>query len=277
MKRSINIKGTEINFDRPKVMGILNVTPDSFSDGGKYTTIDAALLQALKMQEEGAQIIDVGGCSTRPGASDVDLQLELDRVLPIVQKIAQNSDVFISVDTFRSQVAAAAVGVGAHIINDVSAGEADQAMLTTVANLAVPYVAMHKKGTPLIMQQNPQYENVLLQVYDYLAAKKVECEKAGISDVILDPGFGFGKTLEHNFKLLDNFSVLTNLGVPILAGLSRKSMIYRSLGSSSTDSLNGTSFLHAFALQGGASILRVHDVKEAIDCISLFEKLKESR
>lgn len=277
MKRSINIKGTEINFDRPKVMGILNVTPDSFSDGGKYTTIDAALLQALKMQEEGAQIIDVGGCSTRPGASDVDLQLELDRVLPIVQKIAQNSDVFISVDTFRSQVAAAAVGVGAHIINDVSAGEADQAMLTTVANLAVPYVAMHKKGTPFIMQQNPQYENVLLEVYDYLAAKKVECETAGISDVILDPGFGFGKTLEHNFKLLDNFSVLTNLGVPILAGLSRKSMIYRSLGSSSTDSLNGTSFLHAFALQGGASILRVHDVKEAIDCISLFEKLKESR
>lgn len=274
MKRSINIKGTEINFDRPKVMGILNVTPDSFSDGGKYTDADSALLQALSMQAEGAEIIDVGGYSTRPGASDVDLQEELDRVLPVVQKITQHSDVYISIDTFRSQVAAAAVGEGAHIVNDVSAGDGDQAMLTTVANLGVPYIAMHKKGTPLSMQQNPKYENVLQDVYEYLAAKKIECEIAGISDLILDPGFGFGKTLEHNFKLLKNFSIFNNLDVPILAGLSRKSMIYRSLGLSHMDALNGTSFLHAFALQAGASILRVHDVREAKECVVLFQSLQ---
>ncbi len=274
MKRSINIKGTEINFDRPKVMGILNVTPDSFSDGGKYTDADSALLQALSMQAEGAEIIDVGGYSTRPGASDVDLQEELDRVLPVIQKITQHSDVYISIDTFRSQVAAAAVGEGAHIVNDVSAGDGDQAMLTTVANLGVPYIAMHKKGTPLSMQQNPKYENVLQEVYEYLAAKKIECEIAGISDLILDPGFGFGKTLEHNFKLLKNFSIFRNLDVPILAGLSRKSMIYRSLGLSHMDALNGTSFLHAFALQAGASILRVHDVREAKECVVLFQSFQ---
>lgn len=274
MKRSINIKGTEINFDRPKVMGILNVTPDSFSDGGNYTDADSALLQALSMQAEGAEIIDVGGYSTRPGASDVDLQEELDRVLPVIQKITQHSDVYISIDTFRSQVAAAAVGEGAHIVNDVSAGDGDQAMLTTVANLGVPYIAMHKKGTPLSMQQNPKYENVLQEVYEYLAAKKIECEIAGISDLILDPGFGFGKTLEHNFKLLKNFSIFKNLDVPILAGLSRKSMIYRSLGLSHMDALNGTSFLHAFALQAGASILRVHDVREAKECVVLFQSLQ---
>ncbi len=275
MKRSIHIKGTVLHLDTPKVMGILNVTPDSFSDGGKYDSLDAAMVQAEKMVNDGADILDIGGYSSRPGASEVSLLQELARVIPVIRKAARNIDVVISVDTFRSEVAKAAIEAGAHIVNDISAGEDDTAMLPTVAKLGVPYIAMHKQGSPKTMQQNPTYEDVVQNVLDYLLAKKEECTAAGIQDVIIDPGFGFGKTLEHNYTLLREFSKLQEIGVPILAGVSRKSMIYNYLKIAPDEAVNGSSFLHAFALQGGANILRVHDVKEAVECVLLWKQIQQ--
>lgn len=275
MKRSIHIKGTVLHLDTPKVMGILNVTPDSFSDGGKYDSLDAAMVQAEKMVNDGADILDIGGYSSRPGASEVSLLQELARVIPVIRKAARNIDVVISVDTFRSEVAKAAIEAGAHIVNDISAGEDDTAMLPTVAKLGVPYIAMHKQGSPKTMQQNPTYEDVVQNVLDYLLAKKEECTAAGIQDVIIDPGFGFGKTLEHNYTLLREFSKLQEIGVPILAGVSRKSMIYNYLKITPDEAVNGSSFLHAFALQGGANILRVHDVKEAAECVLLWKQIQQ--
>ena len=275
MKRSIHIKGTVLHLDTPKVMGILNVTPDSFSDGGKYDSLDAAMVQAEKMVKDGADILDIGGYSSRPGASEVSLLQELARVIPVIRKAARNIDVVISVDTFRSEVAKAAIEAGAHIVNDISAGEDDTAMLPTVAKLGVPYIAMHKQGSPKTMQQNPTYEDVVQNVLDYLLAKKEECTAAGIQDVIIDPGFGFGKTLEHNYTLLREFSKLQEIGVPILAGVSRKSMIYNYLKIAPDEAVNGSSFLHAFALQGGANILRVHDVKEAVECVLLWKQIQQ--
>ena len=275
MKRSIHIKDTVLHLDTPKVMGILNVTPDSFSDGGKYDSLDAAMVQAEKMVKDGADILDIGGYSSRPGASEVSLLQELARVIPVIRKAARNIDVVISVDTFRSEVAKAAIEAGAHIVNDISAGEDDTAMLPTVAKLGVPYIAMHKQGSPKTMQQNPTYEDVVQNVLDYLLAKKEECTAAGIQDVIIDPGFGFGKTLEHNYTLLREFSKLQEIGVPILAGVSRKSMIYNYLKIAPDEAVNGSSFLHAFALQGGANILRVHDVKEAVECVLLWKQIQQ--
>ncbi|MFB1004298.1 MAG: dihydropteroate synthase [Bacteroidia bacterium] len=275
MKRSIHIKDTVLHLDTPKVMGILNVTPDSFSDGGKYDSLDAAMVQAEKMVNDGADILDIGGYSSRPGASEVSLLQELARVIPVIRKAARNIDVVISVDTFRSEVAKAAIEAGAHIVNDISAGEDDTAMLPTVAKLGVPYIAMHKQGSPKTMQQNPTYEDVVQNVLDYLLAKKEECTAAGIQDVIIDPGFGFGKTLEHNYTLLREFSKLQEIGVPILAGVSRKSMIYNYLKIAPDEAVNGSSFLHAFALQGGANILRVHDVKEAVECVLLWKQIQQ--
>ncbi len=274
MKRSINIKGTLLDLTTPQVMGILNVTPDSFSDGGKYNTVDDAVRAAFKMAAAGASIIDVGGYSSRPGAAEVSLQEEIDRVSPVIEQLIKKVDAFISIDTFRSEVAQAAVQAGAHMVNDISAGDDDTNMLKTVAQIGVPYIAMHKQGIPSTMQHNPRYEDVVNEVYDYLDRKIKQCKEAGIDDVIIDPGFGFGKTLEHNYTLLRELSQLHALGVPILVGVSRKSMIYRLLESTPTDALNGTTFLHAFALQAGAGILRVHDVKEAVECVSLYEALK---
>ncbi len=274
MKRSINIKGTELEFDTPKVMGILNVTPDSFSDGGKYNSLDKAMLQAEKMVSEGAHILDIGGYSSRPGADEVSLLQELARVVPIVQKIARNLDVVISVDTFRSEVARGAVEAGAHIINDISAGDDDAKMIPTVAELGVPYIAMHKKGLPKTMQDNPEYGDVVKEVYAYLESKVEQCTSAGIQDVIIDLGFGFGKTVEHNYELLRSMKKFEAIEVPILAGISRKSMIHKVLQNTPAQALNGTTFLHAFALQGGARIVRVHDVKEAVECVKLWDKLK---
>ncbi|MDB4107835.1 dihydropteroate synthase [Bacteroidia bacterium] len=271
MKRSIHIKGTHLDLSTPIVMGILNVTPDSFSDGGKYNTLDAALKQADQMLADGVSILDIGGYSSRPGAADVSVQEELDRVIGIIDKIGESADVTISIDTFRSEVAREAVAAGASIVNDISAGEDDPQMLQTVAELNVPYIAMHKQGVSKTMQDNPIYENVEDEVYGYLESKIAECSTAGIKDVIIDPGFGFGKTMEHNYALLRNLEKLTELDAPILVGLSRKSMIYKALRTTAKEALNGTSFLHAFALEGGASILRVHDVKEAVQCIQLYQ------
>jgi len=273
MKQSINIKGTLMHFDTPKVMGILNVTPDSFSDGGKYDTTEAAVNQALQMLKDGADILDIGGYSSRPGADEVSIQQELDRVVPVIKELVRHTDAILSVDSFRSEVAKQAVAAGAHIVNDISAGEDDEAMLNTVAELGVPYIAMHKQGTPKTMQHDPRYANVVTDVLAYLSAKKEECMAAGIQDIILDPGFGFGKTEQHNYELLKNFETFQALGVPLLAGVSRKSMIYKLLGIMPQEAVNGTTFLHAFALQGGAAILRVHDVKEAKECIELYARI----
>jgi len=255
-------------------MGILNVTPDSFSDGGRYNAMDGALKHAEKMWQEGADILDIGGYSSRPGAADVSVQEELDRTISVIEKLMAEFSPIISIDTFRSKVAEEAVKTGAAIVNDISAGDDDERMIATVASLKVPYIAMHKKGKPQTMQQNPTYENVVSEVVDYLLAKKHKCLEAGIIDFVIDPGFGFGKTREHNFELLKHFSQLQLLNVPILAGVSRKSMIWKTLEIKPDEASNGTTFLHAFALQGGANILRVHDVAEAVQCVKLWQKLK---
>ena len=262
-----------MDFNTPKIMGILNTTPDSFSDGGKYNSLDAAIIHARKMVNEGADMLDVGGYSSRPGASDVSLQEELDRVIPVIEKIRSEMDIPISIDTFRSEVAAQAISGGAHIVNDISAGEDDPAMIATVGKLNVPYIAMHKQGKPKTMQHNPEYKNVVESVFEYLSKKKKECVDAGIVDLIIDPGFGFGKTIKHNYLLLNNLERFRLLDIPILVGVSRKSMIHKVLNTSAEEALNGTSFLHAFALQNGANILRVHDVLEAKECFKLWTQL----
>ena len=273
MKQSIHIKGTVFSLETPRVMGILNVTPDSFSDGGKYRSVDAALLQAKKMITEGVDIIDVGGYSSRPGAAEVRTQEELDRVIPVLERLSTEIDAVLSIDTFRAVVAKQAIEAGAHIVNDISAGDDDVTMIPTVAELGVPYIAMHKKGLPQSMQDNPQYGDVVAEVYDYLKQKKKQCVDAGIHDVILDLGYGFGKTLEHNYELLRRLTEFQEIGAPILTGVSRKSMVFRALGINASEALNGTTFLHAYALQGGSSILRVHDVKEAVECLKLWKKV----
>ncbi len=260
-----------MDLSKPKVMGILNVTPDSFSDGGRYVTKQSALKQALKMIKEGADIIDVGGCSSRPGAEDVSEQEELERVVPIIEAISKEISVPISIDTFRSYVAKEAVKAGASLVNDISAGEDDINMIKTVALLKVPYIAMHKKGSPKNMQNNPKYNDVVEGVFTFMLNKKKDCLDAGIKDFIIDPGFGFGKTLEHNYQLLNNLEHFKLLNCAILAGVSRKSMIYKPLGLEPSDAINGTTFLHAIALQNGANILRVHDVKEAVECVQLYQ------
>ena len=273
MKQSIHIKGTVFSLETPRVMGILNVTPDSFSDGGKYRSVDAALLQAKKMITEGVDIIDVGGYSSRPGAAEVSTQEELDRVIPVLERLSIELDVVLSIDTFRAVVAKQAIEAGAHIVNDISAGDDDVTMIPTVAELGVPYIAMHKKGLPQSMQDNPQYGDVVAEVYDYLKQKKKQCVDAGIHDVILDLGYGFGKTLEHNYELLRRLTEFQEIGALILTGVSRKSMVFRALGVNASEALNGTTFLHAYALQGGSSILRVHDVKEAVECVKLWKRV----
>ncbi|MCH1472580.1 MAG: dihydropteroate synthase [Bacteroidia bacterium] len=271
MKRTINLKEKKLDVLSPIVMGILNVTPDSFSDGGKYVFADDAVRRAVQMVKEGASIIDIGGYSSRPGAKDVSEQEEMDRVIPIIERITQEMDVPISVDTFRSHVADESIKVGASIVNDISAGSDDVNMIPTVAKHNVPFIAMHKQGQPSNMQNNPQYSNVLEEVHSYLKQVIDRCKSAGIEDVIIDPGFGFGKSISHNYMLLSHLSEFRSLNVPILIGISRKSMIYKSLNIDVKDALNGTTFLHAFSLNNGANILRVHDVKEAVECTELYK------
>jgi dihydropteroate synthase len=254
-------------------MGILNVTPDSFSDGGRFSNLYDAILQGEKMVNEGAEILDIGGYSSRPGAAEVSLQEELDRVMPVVEKLVSVTNAILSIDTFRSKVARSAIEAGAHLVNDISAGDDDDKMLATVAKLGVPYIAMHKKGLPKTMQDNPEYGDVVAEVYSYLEQKVKQCNDAGIKDVVIDLGYGFGKSIEHNYELLRRLAEFKEIGVPILTGVSRKSMIFRALDINASEALNGTSFLHAFAFQGGTNILRVHDVKEAMECVKLWERM----
>ncbi|MEZ5004410.1 MAG: dihydropteroate synthase [Chitinophagales bacterium] len=265
-----------MTLESPKVMGILNVTPDSFYDGGKFNQEETYLTQVEKMIGEGADFIDVGGMSSRPGADIISIEEELNRVITPIQKILKAfPDAIISIDTVHAEVARVAVDNGALMVNDISAGQLDDNMLTTVGRLNVPYIAMHIKGKPQSMQFNPTYENITLEILDYFIALLKKCKAAGIKDVIIDPGFGFGKTITHNFSLLHNLKDLDMLERPVLVGISRKSMIYKSLNISPDEALNGTTALHMVALQNGASILRVHDVKEAVECVQLWKSLQK--
>ncbi|MEX0995916.1 MAG: dihydropteroate synthase [Flavobacteriaceae bacterium] len=271
---TINCKGTLIDLSTPKVMGILNVTPDSFYDGGKLKDDKALLGQAEKMLSEGATFLDVGGYSSRPGATDIPESEELQRVLPAIELILKNfPEALISVDSFRSEVALQSVEVGAALVNDISAGLLDEQMIPTVAKLQVPYVMMHMRGTPQTMKNLTDYEDVTLEVLRYFSERIATARQAGINDVIADPGFGFAKTIDQNFELLKRLELFKNLGVPVLAGLSRKSMIYKTLNTSPQEALNGTTALNSIALLKGASILRVHDVKEAVECVELVSRL----
>ena len=255
-------------------MGIINCTPDSFFQESRKQETDKIVAQAQKMMEEGAVIVDIGGASTRPQAAEVSEQEEMDRVIPAIQAISKHfPEMWISVDTYRSTVAKAAIEAGARMVNDISASLFDAQMLETIAALKVPYIAMHNRGTAQTMHQNPNYANITEEVMSELQEVILRCHHAGIVDVILDPGFGFAKNREHNFELLNHMAQLRLLGKPILAGISRKSMIYKSLNTDASNALNGTTALHMVALQQGANILRVHDVREAVECIELFGRL----
>lgn len=271
---SINFKGNLISLSRPVVMSILNTTPDSFFDGGKYNSIEQALKKVEKDLNQGATIIDIGGYSTKPGGNKVTIDEEIRRTIPYIEKIV---DIFpeinISIDTFRGKVAALAIDAGAGMINDVSAWNIDKEMFETIKKYNVPYVLMHMKGEPKNMQDNPRYENVTKEVIQFLSEKLNMLNSIGISDVIIDPGFGFGKTNADNYKLLKNIELLKVFKAPILAGISRKSMIYKTLKINKLDSINGTTALNMFALSKGAKILRVHDVKQAMECIYLNEEI----
>lgn len=268
---SINCKGKLLNLDKPVVMGIINATPDSFFEGHFKLNVDGITAFAGKMIQDSASILDIGGLSTRPGSSPVSVQEETDRVLPVIEAIHKMyPEIIISIDSYSSQVAKAAVAAGASIINDISGGNLDKDMLSIVAALQVPYICMHMQGTPATMQQAPVYNNVVKEVLDFFISKTDACTKAGIKDVIIDPGFGFGKTIEHNFQLLKELAVFSITNKPILAGLSRKGTIYKTLGVTASDALNGTTVLNTMALLNGASILRVHDVKEACEAVKLF-------
>jgi len=253
-------------------MGVLNVTPDSFSDGGLFITPDQALAQAQKMTKDGADIIDVGGESTRPGADPVPMQAELDRVLPVIECITRNIDIPVSIDTWKPEVMKAAVEAGAGLINDVNALQADGA-IDVAAAANVPVCLMHKQGTPQTMQKKPSYDDVLAEVKMFLADRIAACEQQGLSRdrIMIDPGFGFGKTLRHNYILLKNMAALKELGAPVLAGLSRKSMIQKELGLPVDQRLSASLSLGLIAVANGARFLRVHDVKETVEAVRMYE------
>jgi dihydropteroate synthase len=275
---TLNCKGKLADLSVPVVMGILNVTPDSFFDGGRYNEVDAALHQAERMIEEGAWCIDIGGMSSRPGAEILAPEAELSRVEPIISAIAGHfPDALISVDTVHGLVARRAVECGASIINDISAGRIDPGILEAAAELHVPYVLMHMQGRPGNMQINPQYQDVVTEILDFFIEEVGQLRKMGIGDILLDPGFGFGKTLEDNYRLLQHLHVFKVMGLPILAGLSRKSMVYRPLGIGPEAALNGTTALHMVALQQGAKILRAHDVRAAVEVIRLWQMLEKEQ
>jgi dihydropteroate synthase len=268
---SLNFKGKLVELNRPLVMGILNLTTDSFYDGGKFTEERLISEQVEKMVSEGADIIDVGASSSRPGSTEIDQKLEESRLEPVIKMLAKSfPSILISVDTTRSIVAEKVVDWGADMINDISAGGNDKNMFATIAKLSVSYAIMHMQGTPKEMQNNPSYNNVVIEVNQYLNEKVYQLQKYGINDVIIDPGFGFGITIEHNFALLNNLDFFQNIGRPILVGISRKSMITKTLEIKNVDALNGTTVLNTIACIKGASILRVHDVKEAVEVVKLL-------
>jgi len=271
---TINCLGRLIDLSTPKVMGILNVTPDSFYDGGKHQLLTNAMRSTEKMLNEGATFIDIGGYSSRPGADHISADEELKRVIPIIELLVKTfPDIIISVDTFRSPVAQAAVETGAAMINDISGGMLDPEMLPIVGALSVPYVMMHMKGTPQTMKDQAIYQNVTFEVIKHLSERLLAARTVKIKDIIADPGFGFAKNRPQNYELLSHLELIRNLDIPLLVGVSRKSMIYKTLGSTAQEALNGTTALNMVALQKGASILRVHDVKEAVECITLYNHL----
>ncbi|RKE90786.1 dihydropteroate synthase [Ichthyenterobacterium magnum] len=275
MAKSINCKGQLIDLNTPKVMGILNITPDSFYDGGAYKNNSDILSQVYIMLKDGATFIDVGAYSSRPNATHISETEELQRMLPIIELILKEfPDALLSIDTFRSEVAKQCINSGASLINDISAGHIDENMLQTIANLQVPYIMMHMKGTPQTMQEQTHYDDLIKDILSYFSKRIAKARELGIVDLIADPGFGFAKTTEQNFELLNQLELFNNLDLPLLIGVSRKSMIYKSLGNTANEALNGTSILNTIALQKGASILRVHDVKEAMECIKLVNLLK---
>jgi dihydropteroate synthase len=272
---TLNCRGRLLVLDRPVVMGILNLTPDSFSDGGRYATEAAALAQVERMLAEGATIIDVGGYSSRPGATDITPEEELSRIGgTVAQIIRQFPEAIVSIDTFRAAVAAPMLDLGAHIINDISGGLLDPDMLATVARHRAPYVLMHMQGRPQTMQAAPTYVDVTREVGDYFVDRIRAAQAAGIQDIVLDPGFGFGKTLAHNWELFRNLGQFTVFGCPILIGISRKSMVYRLFDTAPSDVLELTTALHLKALEAGARILRVHEVRPAMRAIQLHHHLQ---
>ena len=274
---TLNCKGKILSLEKPVVMGIINITPDSFYEGHLNKGKDELLKLAEKMISEGAAILDIGGQSSRPGSERIAANDELERVIPVIQLIRQHfKDTILSIDTYHSLVAAQAVREGVSIVNDISGGEMDPSMISTVASLNVPYICMHMKGTPDNMQKNIHYDDVVKEVLDFFIQKIAASTAAGIHDIIIDPGFGFGKTIGHNLKLLRELAVFNMLAKPILAGLSRKSTVYKTLGITAAEALNGTTVLNTLALQNGASILRVHDVKEAKEAIMLMEAYKQA-
>jgi dihydropteroate synthase len=271
-KVTLNAGGKLIDLSTPKVMGIINLTPDSFYAGSRKQDMDAILKQAEKMLAEGATFLDLGAYSSRPGAVDISVQEETDRLLPTVETIVKTfPDAVLSIDTFRSAIAEQAIKAGAHIINDISGGGLDPDMFATVGRLQVPYILMHMKGTPQNMNQMANYENVFDEVFDYFTAKYHQLKQLGAKDVIIDPGFGFAKKTEHSYALMQRLQDLNVLGLPVLVGISRKNMIYKTLGITADEALNGTTALNAIALTKGANILRVHDVKEAVEVVKVWE------
>jgi len=271
---TINCKGNLIDLSTPKVMSVLNITPDSFFDGGKYKNEEAILRQVEKMLKEGATFIDVGAYSSRPGADHVSEEKELSRIMPVMGLLLKEfPQIIISVDTFRSRIAKEAIQHGAAIINDISGGNMDANMFNTVSELQVPYILMHMLGTPQNMQQNPVYKDVTKEIISFFAAQIFKLHQLKVNDVLIDVGFGFGKTIAHNFEILKNLELFKSLDAPILAGVSRKSMLYKTLDISAQEALNATTSANTIALLNGANILRVHDVKEAIEAIKIVEQV----
>jgi dihydropteroate synthase len=271
---TINCKGQLIDLTTPKVMGILNVTPNSFYDGGMYKSNSEMLTKVGKMLSEGATFIDVGAYSSKPSAEYVSEEEELQRIIPIINLILEYyPETLLSIDTFRSEVAKVCIENGAAMINDISAGNLDDKMLETVAKYNVPYIMMHMRGTPETMQKMTSYDDIVKEILFYFSEKVARARSFGINDLIIDPGFGFAKTLDQNYEVLQKMELFEILELPLLAGFSRKSMIYKTLQTSADEALNGTTVLNTVSLTKGANILRVHDVKEAMECVSLFNKM----
>jgi len=271
---TLNCRGQLVDLNTPKIIGILNLTPDSFYDGGKYNSIDKSLKQCENLLKDGATFVDVGALSTRPGAGNLTLDIEKKRLFPILESLLHKfPDCLFSIDTFRSEIAEESLKIGACMINDISGGEFDEKMYSVVGKYNSPYILMHRKGDSKTMQNNPKYINIVTEIISFFYEKIQIANDNDIKDVIIDVGFGFGKSIEQNYELLKNIKLFQSLNCPVLTGISRKSMIWKYLDISPKKTLNGTTFLHAFALQGGSQLLRVHDVKRAKECIDLLQAL----
>ena len=275
VKSTLNICGNLMDLSTPKIMGILNTTPDSFYSGSRSQELDNSILLAEKMLNDGADIIDIGGYSTRPGADEISIEEEIERTVPVIEVLAKKKpEAVISIDTFRSEVALQAVKAGANLINDVSGGNLDNQMFQTVANLGVPFILMHMRGTPATMKSLNDYKHLLNDITKELEEKKQKLLSLGVSDILIDPGFGFAKNIAQNYEILRNLGYFKRLKLPILAGVSRKSMIYKTLKTTPEEALNGTTALNMAALMNGASVLRVHDVKQAVETVKLYQAYK---